>query len=298
MEQISVALPVYNASATIAATLDALVHQTYREFNVVLADDASSDNSREIVESYRNRLEINILENPINLGISRTRNKLLAHIDAPYIAILDHDDICHPTRLARQIEFLQEHPEVDICGSAVTYFTDNADIAASMHVLRHPAEDAAIRTTFIHHTAMVHPSAMARNSFFQDVGEYDAQYSPAEDYDLWCRAALAGKKFANIDDSLLYYRIHPKQTSQVQAEKMVKMDILIKRNYIDGLMGDATGTSLAELLCPYLHHDHSALANALPTLFPALLKLYDCAPCKSTFANLVGNVLGDLIKPR
>ena len=287
---------MHNASATIAATLDALINQPFRDFNVVLIDDASTDSSLEIVEAYRNRLNMQIIENPVNLGISQTRNKLLENIDAPYIAILDHDDICHPTRLGRQHDFLQTHPDIDICGSAITYFTDDSEIAASTNVLRHPADDAAIKTTLIHHTAMVHPSAMAKQSFFKDIGGYNAQYSPAEDYDLWCRAALAGKNFANIEDSLLYYRIHPKQTSKVQAETMVQMDILIKRNYISGLMNGAPDASLAELLCPYLHHDNHALANALPAIFPTLLKLYDHVPCQLTYGTLIGNVLANAIR--
>lgn len=296
MAQISVALPMYNASSTIAATLNSLVNQTYSDFNVVLVDDASTDNSIEIAETYRTRLNIHILKNSNNLGISKTRNILLANISAPYVAILDHDDICHPTRLGRQFEFLQMHPDVDICGSAITYFTADADLASSTNVLRHPAADAAIRTTFIHHTAMVHPSAMAKHSFFNDVGEYDAQFSPAEDYDLWCRAALAGKKFANIQDSLLYYRVHPKQTSKVQAETMVRMDILIKKYYIGGLLDGGSDASLAELLCPYLQHNHIALGNAFPTLFPGLLRLYESAPCKKTYVDLVGNVLSTSIQ--
>lgn len=296
MAQISVALPMYNASATIAATLNSLVDQTYRNFNVILIDDASTDNSLEIADAYRTRLDIQVLENPVNLGISETRNKLLANISAPYVAILDHDDICHSTRLGRQLDFLQTHPDVDICGSAITYFTADTDIATASNVLCHPADDAAIKTTFIHHTAMVHPSAMAKRSFFADVGEYNAQYSPAEDYDLWCRAALVGKKFANIEDSLLYYRVHQQQTSKVQAETMVRMDILIKKYYISGLLGGCPDESLAELLCPYLRHDHIALANAFPTLFPMLLKLYDSSPCKKTYANLVGKLLSNSIK--
>lgn len=290
MAQISVALPMYNASSTIAATLDALVTQTFKKFNVVLIDDASTDNSLQVVETYRSRLDIKVIENPQNLGISKTRNMLLENISAPYIAILDHDDICHPTRFARQLDFLQSHPDIDICGSAITYFTADTDISTANNVLRHPACDAAIKTTFIHHTAMVHPSAMAKISFFRDVGEYNAQFSPAEDYDLWCRAALAGKKFSNIEDSLLYYRVHPKQTSKVQAETMVRMDIQIKRKYIRSLLNDEADASLPEFLCPYLHHDSNVLATVLPTLFPAILRLADRIPCKTTYATLVGNL--------
>jgi glycosyltransferase involved in cell wall biosynthesis len=295
MAKISVALPVYNAAASIRATLDSLVRQTCSDFDVVVVDDASHDETLAIVAGFADRLALKIIESPVNLGISGARNRLLAAIDSPYVAILDHDDVCHPTRLARQLEFLGAHPDIDICGSAIAYFTDDAEIGSATRILRHPGDDAVIKTTLLYNTAMVHPSAMARRSFFADVGGYDAELSPAEDYALWCRAALLGKRFANLDEPLLYYRIHPKQTSKTQAERMVHQDIEIKRRYIRGLLHGLPDASLAELLCPYLRHDKATLAAALPQIFPVILALNDKVACRATYAQLIGKILADCI---
>jgi glycosyltransferase involved in cell wall biosynthesis len=296
MSSISVALPVHNAHRTLAATLDSLVHQTLPDFEVVLLDDASSDDSLAIAAAYQDRLRLRILRAEQNLGISGARNRLLAEIDSDYIAILDHDDICHPERLARQHDHLDAHPDIDIIGSAVTYFSQLSDLPAGHRVLRHPSGDAAIKTKLLHNTSMVHPSAMARRSFFSDCGGYQAEFSPAEDYALWCRAALLGKRFANLDESLLYYRLHPSQTSQVQSQRMVLKDIEIKRFYIRSLLSGDSDGSLAELLCPYLRQqDKQVLAGALPHLVPALLKLGQRVPCATTYAQLLSQVLGENI---
>lgn len=296
MSDISVALPVHNGARTLAATLDSLAQQSLRDFEVVVLDDASSDDSVAIAASYQDRLNLRLIQAERNLGISGARNRLLAEIESPFIAILDHDDICHPERLARQHAYLQAHPEIDIVGSAVTYFSDVADLPTASRVLRHPADDAAIKTKLLHNCPMVHPSAMARRSFFADAGGYLAEFSPAEDYALWCRAALLGKRFANLDEPLLYYRLHPTQTSQVQGQRMVLKDIEIKRLYIRALLSGDNDASLAELLCPYLHHESKqALAGALPGLMPVILKLAQRVPCPATYAKLISQVLGERI---
>ncbi|WP_158284210.1 glycosyltransferase [Azospirillum sp. TSO22-1] len=288
MTKISVALPVYNASANLRPTLDSLVAQSHRDFDVVVHDDASQDDTLEILEGYSKRMSLKIIHSSVNLGISDSRNKLLDAIDAPMVAILDHDDICHPTRLERQAEFLEANRDIDICGSAIIYFSDDAEIPIASRVLRHPAHDAEIKTQLLYNTSMVHPSAMARRSFFADVGSYDAKFSPAEDYAMWCRAALLGKRFANLEEPLLYYRVHSRQTSNIQAQRMVQNDIEVKRLYIRGLLHGALDASLAELLCPYLRHSNQAIAAALPNIVPVILALNDKVPCRATYAKLIG----------
>lgn len=297
MSDISIALPVHNAHHTLAATLDSLVAQSLKDFEVVLLDDASSDDSLDIAQRYQERLQLRIIRVTQNLGISGARNRLLAEISSPLIAILDHDDLCHPDRLARQHAFLQAHPDIDIVGSAVAYFSEPSDLPQGQRVLRHPAGDAAIKTQLLHTTSMVHPSAMARRSFFTDCGGYQAEFSPAEDYALWCRAALLGKRFANLDEPLLYYRLHASQTSKVQGERMVRMDIAIKRFFVRAWLAGTADTALPELFCPYLRHDPQVVAANLPQLMPALLKLGQRVPCADTYAALVAQVLGRSMQP-
>lgn len=296
MAKISVALPVHNAAATIRSTLESLEKQTYRDFTVFVFDDASSDDTLGIVNAFRDRLDLNVSASAVNLGISGARNQLLAMIDSPLVAILDHDDICHPERFTRQLKFLEQHPEIDICGSAVTFFTEDREIATASRILRHPSDDAVIRTTLLRNTPLVHPSAMARRSFFEDAGPYEAVHSPAEDYALWCRAAIGGKRFANLPESLLYYRLHAKQSSNVQAEKMMQQDIDIKRRYICDLLKGIPDESLAELLCPYVRHDRAAVAAALPTIFPVILALSGKVPCRATYSQLISKILGDYLR--
>jgi glycosyltransferase involved in cell wall biosynthesis len=296
MSRISVALPVRNASATLSATLESLVWQTLRDFDVVLLDDASQDNSVEIADSYRNRLRIHIITAESNMGISGARNRLIDEIDADYVAVLDHDDICHPDRLLRQRDFLDSHTEIDIVGSDVAFFEQLNDLPHGLKIMRHPNGDAAIRTALLFNTALVHPSAMARRNFFVDCGGYQAEFSPAEDYALWIRAALQGKRFANIDRPLLYYRRHANQASRVQSQRMVVNDIEIKRKYIRELLSAEDDGSLAELFCPYLRQsDKSTLAAAMTQMVPKLFKLGQRVACPETYHQMVSRVFADNI---
>ncbi|QDL54434.1 glycosyltransferase family 2 protein [Rhodoferax aquaticus] len=291
MLRVSVALPVHNAASTIRSTLDSLVNQTFRDFNVVIIDDCSQDETSQIVSSYADKIDLNIIHSSTNLGISGARNRLLKEINAPYIAVLDHDDICHPTRLEKQYDFLQQHPETDICGSAIAYFSVDTERHNAKNILRHPSEDQVIRTRLLYNTAMVHPSTMAKRSFFNDVGGYEAQFSPAEDYAFWCRAALLGKRFANIEEPLLYYHTHPRQTSKIQSQMMIQKDIEIKRFYIQGLLNGVQDTFLAELMCPYLEHERKDVAAALSKIMPIILNLYDKVSCRQTYESLISSVL-------
>ncbi|QDL54443.1 hypothetical protein [Rhodoferax aquaticus] len=207
------------------------------------------------------------------------------------MAIFDHDDICHHERLASQLWFMESLPYVDIVDSAITYFSEVKDLATASRVLCHPCEDAVIKTKLLRICPIGHPSAMSRRNLFTDAGGYLAEFSRAEDYALWCRAAPPGKRFANLEESLMFYRLHPARTSQVQCQRMAVKDIEIKRLCIRALLG-GDDASLAELLCLGLYHkSNKSLAGALTGLIPVILKFGQRMPCPNTSADLVGQVL-------
>ena len=107
---VSVLVPVYNAAPFIAATIQAVLNQSMNDFELILLNDASTDNSEEIINSFNDK-RIVYARNEQNLGISATRNKLVSMARGDYIAVLDHDDICLPQRLETQVRFLKENPQ-------------------------------------------------------------------------------------------------------------------------------------------------------------------------------------------
>jgi hypothetical protein len=122
MPAITVLIPARNAEATLGETLESLVVQTWRDFDVLLVDDASTDGTRAVAESFAPRLALRVLALPVNTGVAGALNHGLAQISSPYVARIDADDVALPTRLAQQHDYLQDHPHIDACSSAVELF--------------------------------------------------------------------------------------------------------------------------------------------------------------------------------
>lgn len=245
MPAITVLIPARNAAATLGETLDSLVAQTFQDFDVLLVDDASTDATPALAQAYGDRLALRVLSLAENAGVAGALNQGLARIDSPYVARLDADDLALPTRLARQHAFLQEHPDIDVCSSAMVLFHPAG--GPPPQVLTKPAGDAAIKTALVQYCALSHPACMLRRGFFEAVGLFDPQLDFAEDYDLWCRGALQGRRYANLPDVLTRYRQHAGQVGQQKRQLQYERDLQIKRRYIAGLLGEAGAGHLPEI---------------------------------------------------
>ena len=118
MVKISVLLPVYNTKeAYLRETIESILHQTFKDFELIIVNDASTDsNVEKVVKSYKDR-RIRYFKNPVNLGISQTRNRLIELAKGKYLAVMDHDDIALPKRLAEEVAFLDKHSEVGVVGT-------------------------------------------------------------------------------------------------------------------------------------------------------------------------------------
>src|ERR1700744_5386322 len=124
MKAATVLIPARNAEQTLAETLESLVNQTFRDFDVVLVDDASTDRTAEIAQSFQSRLEIRILSPGTHLGAAGAANFGLRAIESTYIARIDADDIAMPTRLEKQVLFLEANPHVDVLGTGMELFSE------------------------------------------------------------------------------------------------------------------------------------------------------------------------------
>ena len=244
MTDVTVLMPARNAQETLAETLQSLAAQTFKDFTLLLVNDASTDRTLEIVDAFRPRLAIEVLSLAENAGVAGALNQGLARIAGPYIARVDADDIVLPTRLEKQFAFLESHPAIDACSTWMEIFYDGGGQAS--HVVPKPAEDAAIKTALVQYCAMSHPATMFRKSFFDDVGVFDTRLDFAEDYDLWCRGALLGKRYANLEEVLTRYRQHAGQVGRQKRELQYQRDLQVKRKYISALLGGESSGYLAE----------------------------------------------------
>ena len=117
MNDITVLIPAYNSERTLAETLESLIMQNFKDFNVLIVDDGSSDQTIAVAKKFISQLNLEIFSLSKNSGISRALNHGLSHIQSKYIARLDADDLAMPTRLKEQFDYLESHPNIDVCSS-------------------------------------------------------------------------------------------------------------------------------------------------------------------------------------
>ena len=154
------------------------------------------------------------MKNEKNMGISATRNKLLKMARGEYLAIFDHDDISVPTRLQQEVEYLDANPDVGVVSGWLQCF------GVEHNIFNNPESDVDIKTHLMHNCFVAHTASMIRKSVLDENNiEYEAFYSPAEDYRLWARL-MDVTRFHNIQQVLVLYRTHDNMTTIRQQKQM------------------------------------------------------------------------------
>nr|GFC68667.1 hypothetical protein [Tanacetum cinerariifolium] len=207
---VTVLMGVYNAAMYLRESIDSILSQTFTDFEFLIYNDGSTDNTAEIVRSYTDS-RILFFDNPINRSVSPNMNEGIERTRGRYIVRMDGDDLADPERIAKQVAYMDAHPEVGLCGSAVRYF------GASNSLIQLPEDNATIQQTMWLHNSFYQPSVIIRTSVLRENGlRYDRQYEFAEDYKLWSDMC-AVTQVHNLTEPLLNYRIHPHQISRRQT---------------------------------------------------------------------------------
>jgi len=222
MPKVSILMPVYNAGQYLSRALDSILAQGFRDWELILINDGSTDNSESIITQYDDE-RIYYIKNPVNLKLIKTLNKGIDYCGGQYIARMDADDICHPDRLKRQVEFLDSKPECLMCGTSAIVIDGNEKKTGK---IRNLTDNDYLQISLMFSPSFIHPSMMIRSEVLQH-NRYDEAYKHVEDYDLWCRIAKQGK-IANIDSELFEYRWHDSNVSVVhnKAQEELKDKII------------------------------------------------------------------------
>ena len=208
---VSVAMSVYNGEAFLAEAIESVLGQSFTDFEFLILDDGSHDASRSIAEGYARRDPRIQLISRENRGLIASLNELIGLARAPLLARFDADDICAPTRFARQLAFLAEHPDHGLVGCD-TPFIDAAGAPARNPPIQRPHDHEELCANLEAGPLVCHSAVMMRRASVLAAGGYRPAYRHAEDYDLWLR--LAGlTRLANLPEPLLSYRITPGQVS-------------------------------------------------------------------------------------
>jgi glycosyltransferase involved in cell wall biosynthesis len=199
---VSVVMPAYNAEKYVAEATESILKQTFSDFEFIIVDDGSTDDTGQILAEYAARDDrIKLLRNEHG-GVAAAANTACHAARGRYIARMDADDISAPTRLEEQFRFLQAHPEVGVLGSNIEELHEGGKIGP---VWLLPTEPRVIGWFLMFCNCIAQASVMMRRELFEQVGPYE-RLEAAEDYELWIRAS-AVTKIANLSEVLLQYRI-------------------------------------------------------------------------------------------
>ena len=214
--RVSILLPVFNAEATLSECLDSLLTQTYSDFEILATDDGSYDATADILIDYVKKDSRLKMINSEHSGIVSSLTTAFAHSQATYIARMDADDISVPTRLEKQVAFLDEHSDIAIVGSKVGSIpgeTLGGGYKEYFKWINDLIDPEQIAMNIFVESPIPHPSVMFRRQPYEMAGGYQDHKWP-EDYGLWLRMHLMGYKFAKVPEVLLYWRDHPNRATR------------------------------------------------------------------------------------
>lgn len=209
--EISVVLPIKNNARYIFDAIESVLTQTFADFELLVIDDGSTDATVAIISEFqRSDTRIRVLKNP-GAGLVDALNYGVTSASAGLIARMDADDCCQPTRFQRQYDFLNDHPEVAVVGTQVTFIDEHGALVND--ITTYPETPQAIDRMLLKRCCLGHPTVFFRREAFEAVGGYRNELVDAEDYDLWLRMA-EHYALANLPERLVLYRRHSAQVSE------------------------------------------------------------------------------------
>lgn len=212
MPRISVLMPAYNSMTTIAAAIASILNQTYSNFELIIIDDASTDQTKRVIDQFSDS-RIKVHSNTTNLGITNSLNVALSLACGEYIARMDADDIALPTRLELQVQHLAADPDLGIVGGQILTMDAQGSLTGR---IRTPISHDAILACATVVPPFVHPSVMIRTKVFESNNlKYTDEAPYAEDYVLWINI-LRQWKGLNLKQDVLRYRVHAGSSSHTQ----------------------------------------------------------------------------------
>ena len=227
--KVTVLMPTYNVAPYVEEAIESVLRQTYHDFELLVIDDCSTDNTVEVVRNIDDpRIRIAAFDN--NVGLAENLNRGLALIETEYVARMDGDDIAEPYWLEHEVTILDSHPEVGICSGGFERF------GTVKSLVRFPERHEDIMANMLFECSVIVPTF--RMSLYRDHGlRYSADAFPAEDYRFWADC-LRVTKIYNLQETLFHYRMHPTQICTVRREEQQKKVAEVRRYMLEWLSPD------------------------------------------------------------
>jgi len=253
--KISVIMAVKDGEKYLRQSVDSVLQQTFSDFEFIIIDDYSIDSSTKIVEKYKD-LRIRSIRNQSHLGLTKSLNIGLDIAKGEYIARLDADDVCLPTRFEDQVRFLDKHPLIGVLGTGISLIDDQGTIQ-DVHF---PTEHDLIKWQLCFYNPIAHPSVMMRIAAVKQAGGYDPTLTYSQDYDLWWRMSFISE-LANLYEIDVHLRQHSRQVTNVDRSEQFKFGMKINQKHLSALLGNPISEDVIRNLW----------TNSYPTLEDAIL---------------------------
>lgn len=242
--ELTVLLPVFNGAQYITEAVESILMQTYTNFELLIINDGSTDDTLVILERLAARdFRVRVVSRE-NKGLIATLNQGLSLSSTDLIIRMDADDVALPNRLERQVAFMMAHPDVDVCGTGLVFY----ETGEEKHL---PENHDALQVLALFNTPVFHPTVIMRKSSVLSVGGYSSHALCAEDFDLWERMLHAGFRLANLGEVLLRYRLHPDVNRAKYYVRMTAtaLDICGRQLERLGLPADESALALHRICC-------------------------------------------------
>lgn len=226
LKKVTVLMPVYNGEKYLKEAIDSILNQTFTDFDYLIINDGSTDSTDSIISGYSDS-RIKYIKNEENIGLIKTLNIGFAMIESEYIVRMDADDISFPKRLEKQVNYMINHPDIAVLGTAAIHFRNDSILKKTKTITR----PDRIRSRLLFSCSLIHPSVIIRNSIIKENQYcYNEEFNAVEDFGLWQKISF-NHDISNTKETLIYYRINHEGVSSQAEKNIARRDESHKRVY-------------------------------------------------------------------
>lgn len=261
--KISVVMSVYNGEKYLAEAIDSILAQTYKDFEFIIVNDCSKDNSLEIIKKYSDS-RIVLINNEKNLGLTKSLNLAIEKAQGDYIARMDADDISLPNRFEIQMEEFHKIPNLTLCGTWAVQINEKGEETGEITPV---ISNAEITASMIFYNQFVHSTVIFNKKNFFEAGGYNEEIIKGQDYNLWLQFIKNGYELKNIDKLLVKYRDHVENISKTNSSSQNQFAVISIKDFIKTMLqvdiNEKEINSYREII---LNHKKVSLIDFLSTM--------------------------------
>jgi len=208
--------------------VESILCQTFEDFELIIVEDPSEIDGRGMIAHLLDDPRIRYVKNETRTGFVAQKNLAISLSRAPYVAMMDADDISEPARLEQQYTFSEANPDIKVLGCQLVIIDENGRVIGYR---KYPTEPRLIRKAMRRFNAIPHPAVFADKQVLLELGGYDSEFPVAQDYDLWARVLTKGYEMANLPQYLLRYRLHGTSSKAAKTKECLRKTLQVKKKY-------------------------------------------------------------------